>query len=240
MSEYMDKYNVSRMVGAPPGYVGHEEGGQLTERVRRRPYSVVLFDELEKAHPDVSNMLLQILEEGQLTDSLGHVVSFRNTIVVMTSNLGAENLSKPSSMGFSADNPVDGNYEAMRERLEEAAKKNFRPEFINRLDEIVVFRQLTKKDIGDIIKAEIGKISQRLKAKGGELKLTDAAIAYLVDKGYKPESGARHLRSTVERYLEDPLAEELLRDTSSQNFTATADLSSTGNELVFSIERQSD
>ncbi|MBP5640401.1 MAG: ATP-dependent Clp protease ATP-binding subunit [Victivallales bacterium] len=237
MSEYMDKYNVSRMVGAPPGYVGHEEGGQLTERVRRRPYSVVLFDEIEKAHPDVSNMLLQILDEGQLTDSLGHTISFRNTIVVMTSNIGAENLTKPSSMGFGADNPVDGNYEAMRERLENAVKKNFRPEFINRLDEIVVFRQLDKKDMEKIINKEIEKISKRLNAKGGELKLTDAAISFLVDKGYRHESGARQLRSTVERYLEDPLAEELLRESSDQGFTATADMATTGNELSFSIER---
>lgn len=237
MSEFMDKYTVSRMVGSTPGYVGYEEGGQLTERVRRRPYSVVLFDELEKAHPDVSNMLLQILEEGQLTDGQGHTVSFRNTIVVMTSNIGAENLDRPSSMGFGADNSAEAGYEAMRERLEASAKKNFRPEFINRIDEIVVFRRLTKKDIGDIIRNEIAKIQKRLQAKGGDLVLTEAAVDFMVTKGYQPESGARQLRRTVERYLEDPLAEELLRESSGRSFTANVDLAPTGNELTFSVAR---
>lgn len=237
MSEYMDKYNVSRMVGAPPGYVGHEEGGQLTERVRRRPYSVVLFDELEKAHPDVSNMLLQILEEGQLTDSLGHVISFRNTIIVMTSNLGAAQLDKPASMGFNADTSEDAGYNAMRERLESTVKKTFRPEFINRLDEIVIFRQLQKNDIADIIKTEIDKINKRLQAKGGNLVLAPEAMDFLVTKGFQPESGARQLRRTVERYLEDPLAEEILRDSSSQNFTANVALAASGNELTFTIDR---
>ena len=178
MSEYMEKYNVSRLIGSSPGYVGYEEGGQLTERVRRRPYSVVLFDELEKAHPDVSNILLQILEEGQLTDGLGHTVNFRNTIIVMTSNVGATQLTKPLSLGFKAPNQTsDDDYEKMRDRLEDAAKKQFRPEFLNRLDDLGVFRELGRDDIRKIISCEIDKISERLKAKGGTLDLPQEAVA---------------------------------------------------------------
>jgi len=237
MSEYMEKYNVSRMIGSSPGYVGYEEGGQLTERVRRRPYSVVLFDELEKAHPDVSNILLQILEEGQLTDGLGHTINFRNTIIVMTSNVGATQLTKPLSLGFKAPNQTsDDDYEKMRDRLEDAAKKQFRPEFLNRLDDLVVFRELGRDDIRKIIDCEIDKISQRLKAKGGSLDLPAEAIDFLIDQGFKPESGARQIRRVVERYIEDPLAEEILSRTPPPSFIAKAVYVPDDKKLAFSIE----
>ncbi len=211
MSEYMEKFNVSRMVGSPPGYVGHEEGGQLTERVRRRPYSVILFDEIEKAHPDVMNMLLQIMEEGQLTDSVGYRVDFRNTIVIMTSNVGAQDIQRPGSMGFDRRSSIANNYEQMRDHLEENLTKHFRPEFVNRVDDVVVFRQLEREDLLKIIDLELEKIRQRLRDRGTELLISDAVRDFLVDKGYKPEYGARHLRRVAERYIEDPLAQEILQ-----------------------------
>jgi ATP-dependent Clp protease ATP-binding subunit ClpC len=210
MSEYMEKFNVSRLVGSPPGYVGYEEGGQLTEAVRRKPYSVVLFDEIEKAHPDVWNMLLQILEEGKLTDNVGRVVNFRNTIILMTSNVGSDTIKRQSSMGFSPISDQDS-YEKMRERILEEAKKTFRPEFLNRLDDLVVFRSLTKPDLIEILDLEIIKVAQRLKAKSINLELDEKAKDFLVTKGYDPQYGARPMRRSVERFLEDPLAEELLR-----------------------------
>ncbi len=211
MSEYMEKFNVSRLVGSPPGYVGHDEGGQLTERVRRRPYSVVLFDEIEKAHPDVAHMLLQIMEEGQLTDSVGFRVDFRNTIVIMTSNIGASDLQKPV-LGFGGGPAsAETDYETMRFRLEEAAKKHFKPEFINRLDEIVIFRQLARSDLAAIVQLELDKITRRLASRKVTLNLTDAARDFLIERGYKPEFGARQLRRVVERHIEDVLSEEILR-----------------------------
>ena len=237
MSEYMEKYNVSRLIGSSPGYVGYEEGGQLTERVRRRPYSVVLFDELEKAHPDVSNILLQILEEGQLTDGLGHTINFRNTIIVMTSNVGATQLTKPLSLGFKAPSHTsDDDYDKMRDRLEDAAKKQFRPEFLNRLDDLVVFRELGRDDIRKIIDCEIDKIAERLKAKGGKLDLPKEAIDFLIGQGFKPESGARQLRRVVERYIEDPLAEEILSKTPPPSFIAKATYVPEDKKLAFAIE----
>ncbi len=211
MSEYMEKFNVSRLVGSPPGYVGHDEGGQLTERVRRRPYSVVLFDEIEKAHPDVAHILLQIMEEGQLTDSVGFRVDFRNTVVVMTSNLGASDLQRPAAMGFNQTEGATLDYEALRSRVEDAAKKHFKPEFINRVDEIVVFRQLSREHLGTIVELEIAKIQGRLKSRRIELVMTPAAREFLIDRGFKPEFGARQLRRMVERYLEDVLSEDILR-----------------------------
>ena len=213
MSEYMEKFNVSRLVGSPPGYIGHGEGGQLTEKVRRRPYSVVLFDEIEKAHPDVTNMLLQVLEEGQLTDSLGVRIDFRNCIVIMTSNIGAANLTK-QTLGFvkkggGGEGVID--YEVMKGRLEEEAKKKFRPEFINRVDELIVFHQLERNDLSSIIELEITKIRKRLEDHGIRLMYGDKVRDFLIDTGYKAEYGARPLRRVVERYIEDPLAEEILR-----------------------------
>jgi ATP-dependent Clp protease ATP-binding subunit ClpC len=210
MSEYMEKFTVSRLVGSPPGYIGYEEGGQLTEQVRRRPYSVVLFDEIEKAHPDVMNMLLQILEEGKLTDSMGRVVDFRNTIILLTSNVGAETIKRQSSLGFS---PItdENSYEKMRDKIMDEAKKAFRPEFLNRLDDAIVFRSLTKPDLIQILDLEINKVVQRLKGKNIQLNLDDKAKDLLVEKGYDPTYGARPMRRAVERYLEDPLAEEILK-----------------------------
>lgn len=210
MSEYMEKFNVSRLVGSPPGYVGYEEGGQLTEQVRRKPYSVVLFDEIEKAHPDVWNMLLQILEEGKLTDSFGRVVNFRNTIILMTSNVGSDTIKRGATLGFS---PVsdESTYEKMRERILEESKKVFRPEFLNRLDDVIVFRTMTKPDLIQILELEITKVVNRLKGKNLKLELDEAAKDFLVEKGYDPQYGARPMRRAVERYLEDPLAEEILR-----------------------------
>ncbi len=210
MSEYMEKFNVSRLIGSPPGYVGYEEGGQLTEQVRRKPYSVVLFDEIEKAHPDVWNMLLQILEEGKLTDNVGRVVNFRNTIILMTSNVGSDTIRKQSTLGFS---PIsdENSYEKMRDKIMDEAKKTFRPEFLNRLDDIIVFRALTKPDLIQILDLEIAKVVQRLKARNIVLQLDDKAKDLLVSKGYDPLYGARPMRRAVERMLEDPLAEEILK-----------------------------
>ncbi len=212
MSEYMEKFTASRLIGSPPGYVGYEEGGQLSEAVRRRPYSVVLFDEIEKAHPDVMHLLLQILEDGKITDSLGRKIDFRNTIIIMTSNVGAETLRKQTTMGFGATKPVgEHEYEVMRDRLLEEAKKTFKPEFVNRLDDIIVFHQLSKIDLMKIVDLEVDKVFLRLKAKEVHIILEASAKEFLIEKGYDPTYGARPMRRAVERYLEDPLAEELLR-----------------------------
>ena len=210
MSEYMEKFNVSRLIGSPPGYVGYEEGGQLTEKIRRNPYSVVLFDEVEKAHPDVWNILLQILEEGKLTDNVGRVVNFRNTIVLLTSNVGSDTIKRQSTLGFS---PItdEASYEKMRERIMDEAKRTFRPEFLNRLDDAIVFRSFTKPDLIQILDLEIEKVLQRLRHKNIKVELDDKAKEFLVEKGYNPDFGARPMRRAVERYLEDPLAEEILK-----------------------------
>lgn len=210
MSEYMEKFASSRLVGSPPGYVGFEEGGQLTEQVRRRPYSVVLFDEIEKAHPDVSNMLLQILEEGKLTDSQGRTVDFRNTIILLTSNVGAESAKRSKSIGFNnSDEDVD--YEKMKELIMDEAKKAFRPEFLNRLDDVIVFHSLDKQALMKILDLEIAKVVERLEKKDINLVLDEKARDFIVEKGHDPEYGARPMRRAVERFMEDPLAEEILR-----------------------------
>ena len=212
MSEYMEKFTVSRLIGSPPGYVGYEEGGQLTEKVRRQPYSVVLFDEIEKAHPDVMNMLLQILEEGKLTDSLGRVVDFRNTIILLTSNVGSDVLRKSNVMGFAkASDAAD--YETMRGKTLDEAKKFFRPEFLNRLDDIIVFRTLGKPELVTILELEIKKVLERIARKNVRIVLDDKSKDFLIEKGFDPQYGARPMRRAVERYLEDPLAEEILRGT---------------------------
>ncbi|HLW35270.1 MAG TPA: ATP-dependent Clp protease ATP-binding subunit [Chthoniobacterales bacterium] len=210
MSEYMEKFTASRLIGSPPGYVGYEEGGQLSEAVRRRPYAVVLFDEIEKAHPDVMHLLLQILEEGKITDSLGRKIDFRNTIIIMTSNVGAELLKKQTTMGFGA--PREGHdYDSMREKILDETKRVFKPEFLNRLDEITVFHSLQKADLLQIVDLEVEKVKARLKAKEVEVVLDSAAHEFVIEKGYDPNYGARPMRRAVERYLEDPLAEEILR-----------------------------
>ncbi|CAB4244536.1 Chaperone protein ClpB [Methylacidimicrobium sp. AP8] len=210
MSEYMEKFNVSRLVGAPPGYVGYEEGGQLSEKVRRRPYSVVLFDEIEKAHPDVWNLLLQILEDGILTDSLGRKIDFRNTIIIMTSNVGVESGLKHGVLGFTAKRDEAG-YGQMKDRMIDSAKRTFKPEFLNRVDELVVFRPLNREDMVKIVALEVEKVTSRLKSRKLALKLTPAATDFLIEKGYDPTYGARPLRRAVEKYVEHPLAEEILR-----------------------------
>lgn len=211
MSEYMEKFNVSRLVGSPPGYVGHGEGGELTERVRRHPYSVVLFDEIEKAHPDVMHMLLQILEEGKLTDTLGRRVDFRNTIVIMTSNIGAEQLMKGGGLGFGTGNSAE-DAEKQKDRLIDTAKKAFKPEFVNRVDEIIVFRRLERNDLEEIVEIELGHLRRRLKDQGHELRMDPDVIQFVIDRGFQPEYGARPLRRAIERYIEDPMAEEILRE----------------------------
>ena len=210
MSEYMEKFTVSRLVGAPPGYVGYEEGGQLTEQVRRKPYSVVLFDEIEKAHPDVMNLLLQILEEGKLTDSVGRVVDFRNTIVLMTSNVGAETIRRQTTIGFGPASE-EASYEKMRDKIMEEAKKAFRPEFLNRLDGVIVFRSLSKADLIEVLGLEVQKVMERLKGKKIRIELDEKAKNFLVEKGFDPIYGARPMRRAVESHLEDPLAEEILK-----------------------------
>ena len=209
MSEYMEKFNVSRLIGAPPGYVGYEEGGQLTERVRRRPYAVILLDEIEKAHPDVFNLLLQVFEEGRLTDSFGRKVNFKNTIIIMTSNVGAELIRKTGSLGFKSQKE-EGTYQEMKDKLLEAVKHAFKPEFLNRIDDIIVFRQLIREDLTKIIDIEIGHVIQRLKDQKIFLEVTQEAKELLVEKGFDPVFGARPLKRTIQRFLEDSLASEII------------------------------
>ena len=214
MSEYMEKFSVSRMVGAPPGYVGYEEGGQLTEKVRRKPYSVVLIDEIEKAHPDVFNILLQVLDEGVLTDGLGRKVDFRNTIIIMTSNIGAKEIKSFSSggaMGFAAPEDITGSYKAMKSTIEDALKRVFNPEFLNRIDDTIVFHQLEKEHIFQIIDITAGKLFKRLREMGIEVEIDEKAKEFLVEKGYDQKYGARPLKRALQRYVEDSLAEEMLK-----------------------------
>ncbi len=213
MSEYMEKFTSSRLIGSPPGYVGHEEGGQLSEAVRRRPYSVVLFDEVEKAHPDVMHLLLQILEEGMITDSLGRKIDFRNTIIILTSNVGAELIKKQTSLGFAAmgTDASEENYDAMRDKILEQSKNVFKPEFLNRLDEKIVFHMLERDDLITIVDLEIATVLKRLAEKDIILELDKSAKEFLVEEGYDPNYGARPMRRAVERHLEDPLAELMLR-----------------------------
>jgi ATP-dependent Clp protease ATP-binding subunit ClpC len=210
MSEYMEKHNVSRLIGAPPGYVGYEEGGQLTEKIRRRPYSVVLLDEIEKAHPDVFNMILQIMEEGRLTDSFGRHVDFKNTILIMTTNAGAEAIKNESAFGFQRPD-ADASYESMKERVQSEIEKVFRPEFLGRVDDIIVFRHLTADDLGAVVELELNKVRERLTEQGLKLVLTDDAKKWIVKKGSNLDFGARPLRRAIENYIEDPLSEELLK-----------------------------
>jgi len=210
MSEYMEKFNVSRLVGAPPGYVGYEEGGQLTEKVRRRPYSVILLDEIEKAHPDVFNILLQVLEEGRLTDSFGRRVDFNNAVLIMTSNIGADTWKKQGSLGFKSDKE-ESTYQSMKGKLLDEVKTTFKPEFINRGDDIIVFRPLTKQDLYKIVDIEVNDVKERLKEQHDiSIVLGKEATEFLIEKGFDPVSGARPIKRTIQRFLEDPLAEEII------------------------------
>jgi ATP-dependent Clp protease ATP-binding subunit ClpC len=234
MSEYMEKFTASRLIGSPPGYVGYEEGGQLSEAVRRRPYSVVLFDEIEKAHPDVMHLLLQILEEGKVTDSLGRKIDFRNTIIIMTSNIGAELIKKSSVMGFGAMTAKDEQaYDVMKEKILDEAKRVLKPEFVNRLDDLIVFHTLAKPELLKIVDLEISKVLARIKTKEIDLVLDEKAKELLIEKGYDPQYGARPMRRAVERYLEDPMAEEILRG----NLKAgdVAQVSADNGKLTFNV-----
>lgn len=238
MSEYMEKFAVSRLIGAPPGYVGYEEGGQLTEAVRRRPYSVVVLDELEKAHPDIYNILLQVLDEGALTDNLGHRVSFKNCVIIMTSNVGAREITnKGSSLGFTASATDEQQYETMREHVMEAVKKTFNPEFINRIDEIVVFHALKKEDTRKILDLLLEKVQTKLKDRQLTLKVTDAAKNYLIEKGFDEKYGARPLLRTVQRLLEDPLAEFILTKQPSAHAQIIIDLDKQNQKMSFAIKK---
>ena len=213
MSEYMEKHSVSRLIGSPPGYVGYEDAGQLTEAVRRNPYSVVLFDEIEKAHPDICQLLLQILEDGHLTDNVGRTIDFRNTIIIMTSNVGAEILQRNTSLGFgSAVGSDDHDYESTKAKIIEESKKMFKPEFLNRLDDMVIFRKLTKEHIAEIVELEIEKLRERVKAKGYKIRISKQVKEFLLEEGYDDKMGARPLRRAVEKHLEDTLAEAILNE----------------------------
>ena len=242
MSEYMEKHNASRLVGAPPGYVGYEEGGQLTEKVRRRPYSVVLLDEIEKAHPDVFNMLLQIMEEGRLTDSFGRHVDFRNVILIMTSNLGSQQMKAGSQLGFGRVQKTEVNEDDRRKKLTAdvmvEVERHFRPEFLNRLDEAIVFNPLTHDDLSRIVLLQLSEVRERLSEHSIELQLTQPAIDFLITEGFHEDYGARPLRRAIERHIEDPLAEKLLRgefEDSSGIWAdkATSENSKDGEGLVF-------
>jgi len=210
MSEFHDRYTVSRLVGAPPGYVGYDEGGQLTEKVRRKPFSVVLFDEIEKAHPDVFNTLLQILEDGRLTDGQGRIVDFKNTVIILTTNLGTRDVAKAVSLGFQASEDTESNYDRMKIKVNDELKQHFRPEFLNRIDDTIVFHQLREQEILQIVDIFTARIEGQLKNKDMGLELTDTAKQYLAKKGFDPVLGARPLRRTIQRELEDTLSEQIL------------------------------
>jgi ATP-dependent Clp protease ATP-binding subunit ClpC len=231
MSEYMERHAVARLVGSPPGYVGYEEGGQLTEEVRRKPYSIVLFDEIEKAHPEVFNILLQVLEDGRLTDAKGRVVDFRNTVIVMTSNVGAQQIQRDSGIGFRTVVDERHDYEAMKSKVTDELKKSFRPEFLNRVDEVVVFHALNKVHIGQIVEIMVKELRQQLEEMDITLTITDQAKELLTNKGFDPDFGARPLRRAIQRYIENPLAEEILKGTFGEGGTITVD--SKEGEFVF-------
>jgi ATP-dependent Clp protease ATP-binding subunit ClpC len=210
MSEYMEKHSVSKLIGAPPGYVGYDDnnGGQLTERVRRKPYSVVLFDEIEKAHPDVFNVLLQILDDGRLTDSKGRVINFKNTIIIMTSNVGASQIKKMSTFGFASSD--DDGYDNMKDNINEALREQFKPEFLNRLDDVIIFRKLTKEEAGKICYQLIDGLRERLQPRNIKLEITENAMDKLIDEGYSDMYGARPLKRVVQKRIEDRLSDEIL------------------------------
>ena len=235
MSEYMEKHTVSRLVGSPHGYVGYDEGGKLTEPVRRKPYSVILFDELEKASPDVINILLQILEDGKLTDSTGRTVNFKNTIVLMTSNVGAKLIEKETSFGFlKSTDKVESDYQKMKEKLTEELKKEFKPEFLNRIDYIIIFRALSKEDIKKIVDIMFGDLQLRLNAKNITIELDEKAKEFLVEKGYDPHHGARPLRRAIQEHFEDVLADQLLQKEIPENSIISSTVED--NKIVFSFK----
>jgi ATP-dependent Clp protease ATP-binding subunit ClpC len=241
MSEYSERHTVSRLVGSPPGYVGFEEGGQLTEAVRRRPFSVVLFDEIEKAHPEIFNVLLQILDDGRLTDAQGRTVDFKNTVIIMTSNVGAPQLDKEVGMGFRAggrDESVDREhaYQRMREHVMEELRRTFRPEFLNRLDEIIVFRPLTSEQIEQIVGILVERVRRELRGQNMDLEVTEAARKLLAKEGFDPTFGARPLRRAIQRLVEDPLSDELLRGQFTKGDVVVVD--ARDGQIVFERKRE--
>lgn len=239
MSEYMEKHSVSRLVGAPPGYVGYEEGGQLTEKVRRKPYAVILLDEIEKAHPDVFNILLQVLDDGILTDGLGRRVDFRNTIIIMTSNIGVRDLKDfGAGIGFANRSKSENMDEIMKSTIQSALKKAFSPEFLNRLDDVVVFNSLSKEDIFKIIDISLGKLFRRITEMGYSIELTEKAKEFLAEKGYDQQYGARPLNRAIQKYLEDAIAEEILKGDLTEGDVITADCSEEGIELMISVKKK--
>jgi ATP-dependent Clp protease ATP-binding subunit ClpC len=237
MSEYMEKHAVSRLVGSPPGYIGYDEGGQLTEAVRRKPYSVLLLDEIEKAHPDVFNILLQILEDGRLTDAQGRTVDFRHAIVIMTSNIGASEIARNTPLGFAVSDDETGiTYEDMKNRIMGELKKVFRPEFLNRIDDVIVFHKLAKDEIKQIVELLLRRIRESLRERELQLELTEDAKDLLVEKGWDPSMGARPLRRAIQRFIEDPLADFVLRAELIPGATVMVDKAPEGDEREVSIE----
>jgi ATP-dependent Clp protease ATP-binding subunit ClpC len=238
MSEYMEKFAVSRLVGAPPGYVGYEEGGQLTEKVRRKPYSIVLLDEVEKAHPDVFNILLQALDDGQLTDSLGRKINFKNTIIIMTSNIGARQLKDfGQGVGFSTSAKKEGASEHEASVIQNALKKAFAPEFLNRIDDVIMFNHLSQENIHNIIDIELENLYKRIIELGYQIKLTDAAKDFIAEKGYDSAYGARPLKRAIQKYLEDPLAEEIIQSKLSEGDIINVDLHENKEELIINVTK---
>jgi ATP-dependent Clp protease ATP-binding subunit ClpC len=239
MSEYIEKFTVSRLIGAPPGYVGYEEGGQLTERVRRKPYSVILLDEIEKAHPDIYNILLQVLDDGQLTDGLGRKVDFKNTTIIMTSNIGVRQLKDfGAGVGFATSARVENEDEANKAVIQKALKKTFSPEFLNRIDDVVIFNSLSKDHIFSIIDILMKGVMKRLTNLGFSLELTEEAKSFLAEKGYDVQFGARPLHRAIQKYLEDPLAEEILNMNVKAGDVLIADLDKENSKLVFSLKKK--
>jgi ATP-dependent Clp protease ATP-binding subunit ClpC len=236
MSEYMEKHTVSRLFGSPPGYVGYEEGGQLTEKVRRRPFSVVLFDEIEKAHQDIFNSLLQILEDGRLTDAQGRVVDFKNTVIIMTTNLGTKDISKGVSVGFARADESTGSYERMTNKVQDELKQHFRPEFLNRVDDIIVFHQLTPEEIFQIVDLMIAKVEERLRDRDMGIELTPTAKKLLSERGYDPVLGARPLRRTIQREIEDHLSEKILFGEVKAGQIIMVDTEGTGKDAKFNFK----
>jgi ATP-dependent Clp protease ATP-binding subunit ClpC len=238
MSEYMEKFTVSRLIGAPPGYVGYEEGGQLTERVRRKPYSVILLDEIEKAHPDIYNILLQVLDDGQLTDGLGRKVDFKNTLIIMTSNIGVRQLKDfGAGVGFATQSRTDNQDEANKAVIEKALKRTFSPEFLNRIDDVIIFNSLSKENIFEIIDILMKSVLKRLNNLGFSLELTEEAKSFLADKGYDQQFGARPLHRAIQKYLEDPLAEEILNMNIKAGDVLEAGLDKEAGKIVFTIHK---
>ena len=237
MSEYMERFNVSRLTGAPPGYVGYEEGGHFTEQVRRKPYSVVLLDEIEKAHPDIYNILLQVMEDGTLTDSYGRQVDFKNTIIIMTSNIAARTIEKGSAVGFQKNDLVNS-FDKMKDRIRDELKRTFNPEFLNRIDEVATFRTLSHENITKIVDIEMIKINETLKDKNLFIELSDDARSWIAKEGFDPAYGARPLRRVIQKHIEDTLSEEFLRGKFTEGGTILVKLA--GDELIFEAKETSE